>query len=135
MFFDVWRNADRFEGCSQVASWILGIGRFKALTALRNRRDQSVDQTVMETIAEEADDPEAALQKKNEGAMLRACIKQLSVEHREVIDLVYYHEMTVTEVADVLRIPRNTVKTRMFYARKKVSELYLQAPGRSACHA
>jgi RNA polymerase sigma-70 factor (ECF subfamily) len=47
----------------------------------------------------------------------------LSREHREIIDLVYYHEMSVEEVAAVVAIPENTVKTRLFYARKRLAEI------------
>jgi RNA polymerase sigma-70 factor (ECF subfamily) len=69
------------------------------------------------------DDPEVALAKKDKGAVLRACLDKLSGEHREVVDLVYYHEKSVEEVASIVGIPQATVKTRMFYARKKLSEL------------
>ena len=46
-----------------------------------------------------------------------------SRDHREVIDLIYYHEKSVKEVAEIAGIPEPTVKTRMFYARKKLAEL------------
>ena len=52
----------------------------------------------------------------------------LSAEHREIIDLVYYHEKSVDEVAKIVGIPENAVKTRMFYARKKLAEM-LKAAG------
>ena len=52
---------------------------------------------------------------------------KLSPEHREIIDLVYYHEKSVDDAAQVLGIPSATVKTRMFYARKKLAELVQQA--------
>jgi len=52
----------------------------------------------------------------------------LSPEHREIIDLVYYHEKSVEEAAEIVGIPENTVKTRLFYARKKLAEL-LKAAG------
>ena len=54
---------------------------------------------------------------------MRQCLTRLSAEHREVIDLVYYHEKSVEEVATIVGLPEATVKTRMFYARKKLSEL------------
>ena len=54
---------------------------------------------------------------------MRECLGKLSAEHREIIDLVYYHEKSVEEVAAIVDIPEATVKTRMFYARKKLSEL------------
>ena len=76
-----------------------------------------------ETIADPSDDPEVDLQKKDKGSVLRDCLTKLSAEHREVVDLVYYHEKSVEEVAEIVGIPEATVKTRMFYARKKLSEL------------
>jgi RNA polymerase sigma-70 factor (ECF subfamily) len=75
------------------------------------------------TVADPADDPEVALQEKNRDELLRRALSRLSREHREVIDLVYYHEKSVDEVAQILSVPPGTVKTRMFYARKKLAEL------------
>ena len=60
--------------------------------------------------------------KKNQSDLVRHALTKLSAEHREVIDLVYYHEQSVDEAAQVLGIPAATVKTRMFYARKKLGE-------------
>jgi RNA polymerase sigma-70 factor (ECF subfamily) len=128
VFFDVWRQADRFEGRSQVSTWLIAIARFKALSAMRKRTEDGLDDEQAAAIEDEADDPEVAVQKKDTGALLRQCIGRLSPEHREVIDLVYYHEKSVEEVAAIMEIPENTVKTRMFYARKKLSEL-LKAAG------
>jgi RNA polymerase sigma-70 factor (ECF subfamily) len=68
-------------------------------------------------------DPETTLAKKEKGSVLRQCLARLSADHREIIDLVYYHEKSVEEVAEIVGIPEATVKTRMFYARKKLSEL------------
>jgi RNA polymerase sigma-70 factor (ECF subfamily) len=59
---------------------------------------------------------------------LRRCLQALTPDHREVIDLVYYHDKSVEEVAEIIGIPEATVKTRMFYARRKLSEL-LKAAG------
>jgi RNA polymerase sigma-70 factor (ECF subfamily) len=56
-------------------------------------------------------------------AQLRTCLALMSREHREIIDLVYYHEKTVDEVAEIIQMPKNTVKTRMFYARKRLAQL------------
>ncbi len=81
-----------------------------------------------ETIADVSDDPAVALAKKDEGAVLRRCLAALSAGHREIIDLVYYHEKSVEEVAAIVGIPEGTVKTRMFHARKKLAEL-LKAQG------
>ena len=123
VFLDIWRQAGKFEGRSAVSTWMLSIARFKALSALRKRPDEELDEETAEQIEDQADDPETALAKKDKGAVLRQCLTGLSAEHREVIDLVYYHEKSVEEVAEIVGIPEATVKTRMFYARKKLSEL------------
>ena len=123
VFLDVWRQAGRFEGRSQVSTWLLAIARFKALSALRRRSDEELDDETAEAIEDPSDDPEVALDKKDKSAAIRKCLEKLSAEHREIIDLVYYHEKSVEEVAKIVGIPENTVKTRMFYARKKLAEL------------
>src|SRR5262245_51133953 len=121
-FLSVWRQAHRFEARSAVTTWILAIARYKALAELRHRTEELVNDESAD-ISDPADDPEVLLQDKNRGEILRRCLTQLSREHREIIDLVYYHEKSVQEVAEILGIPGNTVKTRMFYARRKLSEL------------
>jgi RNA polymerase sigma-70 factor (ECF subfamily) len=128
VFLDVWRQAGRFEGRSQVSTWLLAIARFKALSALRRRPDEELDDEAAEAIEDPSDDPEVVLDKKDKSASIRKCLEKLSAEHREIIDLVYYHEKSVEEVAQIVGIPENTVKTRMFYARKRLAEL-LKAAG------
>ena len=123
VFLDVWRQASRFEGRSAVSTWLIAIARFKALSVLRKRRDDGLDAETAESIEDAADDPERAVTKQDKGEKLRKCLAGLSPEHREIIDLVYYHEKSVEEVARIVGIPENTVKTRMFYARKKLGEL------------
>jgi RNA polymerase sigma-70 factor, ECF subfamily len=128
VFLDVWRQAGRFEGRSAVSTWMLAIARFKALSALRRRPDAALDEEAAGAIEDPTDDPELTLEKKDKSASLRKCLGGLSAEHREIIDLVYYHEKSVEEAAEIVGIPENTVKTRMFYARKKLAEL-LKAAG------
>jgi RNA polymerase sigma-70 factor (ECF subfamily) len=123
VFLDVWRQADRFAGRSTVSTWLLGIARFKALSVLRKRPEEELDEEMMEAIPDDADDAEVALQKKDKAGIMRDCIRALSADHKEIIDLVYYHEKSVIEVATILDIPEATVKTRMFYARKKLGDL------------
>jgi RNA polymerase sigma-70 factor (ECF subfamily) len=123
VFLDVWRQAGKFEGRSTVSTWMLSIARFKALSALRRRPEEELDEETAGAIEDQADDPEVTLAKKDKAAALRECLGKLSAEHREIIDLVYYHEKSVEEVAAIVDIPEATVKTRMFYARKKLSEL------------
>ncbi len=126
VFFDVWRQAGRFEGRSSVSTWLLSIARYKALSACRRPREAGLDDAAAARLVDPADTPERSLQRKDDSEMLGRCLAQLSPEHCEVIDLVYYHEKSVAEVAEVVGVPEATVKTRMFYARKKLARL-LQA--------
>ena len=128
VFLDVWRQAGKFEARSAASTWLLAIARFKALSALRRKPEEELDDEAAGAIEDPADDPEVSVQKKDKGEILRKCLTTLSPDHREIIDLVYYHEKSVEEVAVIVGIPEATVKTRMFYARKKMSEL-LKAAG------
>jgi len=123
VFLDVWKQADRFERRSQVSTWMLSIARYKAMSALRSRTNDPLNDEIVTKIPDSADTPEVMVQKQNEGTVLRQCLTQLSPAHREVIDLVYYHEKSIAEVAEIIGAPPNTVKTRMFHARKRVAAL------------
>jgi RNA polymerase sigma-70 factor, ECF subfamily len=125
-FLSVWRQAHRFEGRSSVSTWLLAIARNKALSTRRSRTDAELDESIS-IVPDTADDPEVALLKKNRAELLRQSIARLSPEHREVIDLVYYHGKAVTEVAEIAGINAATAKTRMFYARKRLAELVTAA--------
>jgi RNA polymerase sigma-70 factor (ECF subfamily) len=123
VFIDVWRQADRFEGRSQVSTWLLSIARFKTLSALHRRRDTQIDEIDMELIEDSANTPEEVVLNRDRSAQLRICLAQMSRDHREILDLVYYQEKSVEEVAEVIQMPKSTVKTRMFYARKRLAQL------------
>jgi RNA polymerase sigma-70 factor, ECF subfamily len=127
VFLDVWRQADAFEAKSQVSTWLLAIARYKALSALRRRTDEHLDDQTAATIEDTADTPEAVVGTKNRNMIVQKCLTQLSPAHREVIDLVYYHEKSVDEVAKIVGVPAATVKTRMFYARSKMADLLKNA--------
>ena len=123
VFLDVWRQAASFEGRSSVSTWLIAIARHKALSARRRRKDAELDNEIAVRLVDPADDPEVAVEKKNQADLLRRGLENLSPAHREVLDLVYYHGKSVKAVADVLGVNEATVKTRMFYARKKLAEL------------
>lgn len=128
VFLDVWSLAARFEFRSRVTSWLLGIARYKALNARRARKKTVDPDEELGGLADAADTPEITAQKASKAEALRKCIAALPEEHRIVVDLVYYHEMPIRDVAEILQLPENTVKTRMFNARRKLSAL-MQAAG------
>jgi RNA polymerase sigma-70 factor (ECF subfamily) len=122
VFLAVWRHAHKFQGRAAVSTWLLAIARFKALQEMRRWGDTAPDPEEVDA-SDPAADPEASWADKNREATLRKCLGALSPEHRTIIDLVYYHERSVPEVAAIVGIPCGTVKTRMFYARKKLATL------------
>ena len=124
VFLGAWQNAARYEGRSEPSTWLISIAHNKAVSSLRKKREVSgYDEEAAGEIEDEADTPEVTVQKIDKAAAMRAAMKGLSTEHREILDLVYYQEQSVAEAAEILGIPEATVKTRMFYARKKLSEL------------
>jgi RNA polymerase sigma-70 factor (ECF subfamily) len=130
VFIDVWRHAGSFEGRSQVSTWILSIAQFKALTARNRHRRQNaeLDETALDQFPDSSENPEQAVLNKYCSAQLRVCLAQMSRTHREVIDLVYYQGKSVEETARIIHTPKNTVKTRMYYARKQLGRLLSAHP-------
>jgi RNA polymerase sigma-70 factor, ECF subfamily len=122
VFFEVWRHAASFQGRSSVSTWLLAIARYKALSACRRRRDDQLDDEVAQSIFGPSAAAESLLEETDRDERLLVALRKLSDEHREIIDLVYYHGKSVKEVALTKGLPTGTVKTRMFYARKRLAE-------------
>ncbi len=122
-FFEAWQHAGRYEGRSSVSTWLLGITRHKALTACNRRPTESIDDEMAQNVVDAIANPEADLDRQDTSAVIRRCIASLSPEHAEILDLVYYQEKSIKEIVEILGIPENTVKTRMFYARKRLGAL------------
>jgi RNA polymerase sigma-70 factor, ECF subfamily len=127
VFLDVWRNAPNFEARSSARTWVLSIAHHRAVSALRKRREEGWDEDRVLAVADTDDNPEVSAQKHDKSTIMRRCMDKLTSEHREIIDLVYYQELSISEVGKVVGIPENTVKTRMFYARKRLSALLVAA--------
>lgn len=127
VYLQVWRKADGFRGGSTVSTWMFTIARNLALSYLRKKNAVALDEDFAEQVVDETDSPETTVTKQDKAAVMRACMERLSLAHREIIDLVYYQEKTVGEVSEILGIPANTVKTRMFHARKQLSHFFAAA--------
>ena len=127
VFLDVWRSANRFEGRARVATWLLAIARFKAINSRRERTHETIDHDDALGIVDVGDTPDMALARKQTEVILRACIDKLSPAHREIIDLFYYRENSVAEISGIVGIPQATVKSRIFYARKQLARILVEA--------
>jgi RNA polymerase sigma-70 factor, ECF subfamily len=131
VFLDIWRSARSFKGKSQVSTWLLSIARHKAFSALRRRCDEQLDDGALAMVEDPRDDPETLMDKEHLRVIVRKCLAQLSPAHREVLDLVYYHDKSIDEIAEIVGIPATTVKTRAFYARSHM-EKFLKSAGGAA---
>jgi RNA polymerase sigma-70 factor (ECF subfamily) len=127
VFLAAWRNAASFKGRSRVATWLLAIARNKALTAARQRTVAQLEDSVAAVIPDDADDPELSSHLLSRKAVIQRCLAQLSQQHRELLDLVYYHGATIAEAAKIVGIPEGTVKSRMAAARLRLAGLLKQA--------
>lgn len=123
VFLAAWQSAARYEGRSEPLTWLLSIAHNKAASVLRKRREATTLLDDAEEVADPADTPDVTLQKQDKSEIMRDCMTALSAQHRTILDLVYYQERSVSEAAEILAIPEGTVKTRMFHARKRLSEL------------
>ena len=126
VFLVVWRNARSFEGRSSVSTWLLAIARHKALSARRRTQAQpaiELEDELAWRMADAADNPEVVLEKKDREQLLRRSLARLSPEHGEVIDLTYNHGKSIKEIAEIVGINEATVKSRTFYARKRLAQL------------
>jgi RNA polymerase sigma-70 factor, ECF subfamily len=122
VFLQAWRQADRFESRAQVSTWLLAIARNRSLSEVQRRSASHLDCETIE-IKDSADDAEICALKRDRSRLIRRFLSQLSAVQREVIDLVYYHEQSVADVARIVGVPANTVKTRMFHARRRIGML------------
>lgn len=118
----VWQRADSFDGRSRLSTWIFGIAYRKALKAL-SRLDEPADDEPADEAADTGPGPEQTLGLAQLRQRLRRAMAELSPEHRAVVELCYFHDMAHGEIAEVVGCPPETVKTRMFYARRRLRSL------------
>ena len=128
-FFAVWQQAAAFQNRSTVGTWLLGIARYRALSMRDRLREtaEPLDDEIASNMPDPAHGPEAALERGNLDSFVRGCLRALPAEQAMLIDLVYLNEKPLREAARIVGVPLNTVKSRMFLARKKLAQLLLTA--------
>lgn len=121
--FELYRQAARFRGDSKLSTWLFGIARLRALTALRERSGPpAVGLEEASEVVEPAPGPQRHAVQAETARAIATALSALPVEQREAVDLVLYHGFTYEEASAVLHCPINTVKTRVFHARRKLRE-------------
>jgi RNA polymerase sigma-70 factor, ECF subfamily len=123
VLLEVWKSASRFRGHSRPSVWIFGIAYHKAMDHLRRKRPAVVN---LEAIAETAQDahhsPEAAAMRESVRGEIAVALHGLSAEHRAVVVLTFGQGYNYHDIAQIVGAPVNTVKTRMFYAKKQLKD-------------
>jgi RNA polymerase sigma factor (sigma-70 family) len=125
----IWKGAAGFDGRSRPSTWIFGIAYHKALKALARRSSRTLE--TMESAdpdrgpAEpvDAEEPESLLARRELATVLGQALRALPAEQRTVVELTYYYGLPYQEIAEIMGCPVNTVKTRMFHARRRLREL------------
>lgn len=127
VMFTVWTQAGRFQGKSKPSTWIFGIAHHKAVNAVgrdRWRRMTDIDEAGQ---LPSADDHQRAAEQAEVRKQVRQALTELSPEHREAVELTFFQGMSYDEVAAAMGCPLNTVKTRMFHAKKKLRPILAAA--------
>ena len=120
--YEVWHSAARFRGDSLVRTWLFSIARHRMLDLLRKRSPEaSVDPQELadELFAEDQSGFDALVQQQR-AEHVEHCMQRLSSEHRECVHLVFFMELPLAEVAAIQSCPENTVKTRLFHAKRNL---------------
>jgi RNA polymerase sigma factor (sigma-70 family) len=120
----VWETAARYNGTSQLSTWILGIAHFKALKA--RARAGTLDDEFKESEhgGIETRGPEDVVASRELTDKILEALEGLSAEQRAVVELAFYHDRSYAEIAQILNCPVNTVKTRMFHARQRLEAVF-----------
>ena len=121
---EVWKSAGSFSGLSQPSTWIHSIARFRMIGYLRKNKEVLQDDNFEQLNIEDTDllpEEEMVITERNE--QLARDIGKLSDKHKEVIELVYFRELSIRDISEMLDVSENTVKTRMFYARKHLKAI------------
>jgi RNA polymerase sigma-70 factor, ECF subfamily len=127
VFLTVWCSACRFEGKSKVSTWLLAITRNKALAGLRARKELPLDDCNSSSIVDEGDSPEVVVHQLRRAVLLRYYFQRLSPAHRQIVELIYYRNKSIADVARIAGVPEGTVKSRMAAARSRIAEFLCAA--------
>jgi RNA polymerase sigma factor (sigma-70 family) len=118
----VWRKAATFDGSSKVSTWIFAIAYRRACKALQ-AVDEPVDGGADEREGSDADRPDWQLERLRLAHAVDAALAALPLAQRTAFQLTFYHDMSYTEIAEIMECPVNTIKTRLFHARKRLAVL------------
>jgi RNA polymerase sigma factor (sigma-70 family) len=121
VFYEVWKNRDRYDPARSLEAWVLGIARKRAIDQLRRRHATIVPIDELRDIA--GDDGRELAERYARASEVRGALERLSAEQREVLTLAYFGDLTQTEIADRLGVPLGTVKARAFRGLRRLADI------------
>jgi RNA polymerase sigma factor (sigma-70 family) len=121
VFYEVWRNRDRYDPARSLEAWVLGIARKRAIDQLRRRHANVVPLEELRDIA--GDDGRELAERYARATEVRAALERLPAEQREALTLAYFGDLTQTQVAERLGVPLGTVKARTFRGLRRLADI------------
>jgi RNA polymerase sigma-70 factor (ECF subfamily) len=121
VFYEVWRNRDRYDPTRSLEAWVLGIARKRAIDQLRRRHAKVVPIEELREIA--GDDGRELAERYARAVEVRGALERLPREQREVLTLAYFGELSQSEIAGRLGLPLGTVKARTFRGLRRLADL------------
>lgn len=123
VMFVVWTKADSYQPAARVSTWIFGIAYKKCLKALAERAPgEHLELTDAEDLIPGVQD--SGLNNLELEDWVAVVFSKLPAEQRTVLELAYQQDLGYAEIAKIMDCPENTVKTRMFHARRKLKALF-----------
>jgi RNA polymerase sigma factor (sigma-70 family) len=121
VFYEVWKNRDRYDPTRSLEAWVLGIARKRAIDQLRRRHANVVPIEELRHLA--GDDGRELAERYARASEVRGALQRLPEEQREVLTLAYFGELTQTEIAERLGVPLGTVKARAFRGLRRLADI------------
>ena len=135
VFLRLWTRASQWQGTGSLAGWLLRMAGNLALNQLRSQKRRRQQPLILHGNQDEDDlatptwmtdrdslQPDEALEQQESVEKLTFLVDQLPLHQRQVIRLVHEAEMDIRDVANQLNVPMGTIKSRLYYARRKLSD-------------
>ncbi len=127
----VWKQAPRFEAKSKVRTWLFGIARRQAVRARQRYRPPQHENLEAVHLVTTGNDPQKLMDEQANQNEMSAYIGQLPTNQQEALALVFFNGMKIKEAAEVVGVSENTMKVRLFRARKSLRKLMKEGQPRA----
>ncbi|MTI63498.1 sigma-70 family RNA polymerase sigma factor [Methylophaga sp.] len=134
VFLEVWQKAAEFQQRSKVSTWLFSIAYFKTVDRLRKTRPEALSEEALDNLEDDSPASLTCLIQAEQADQVRHCVSTLKPDHRAVMELTFFEEMSYRDIATVVNCPENTVKTRMFHAKQAMKKCLQRLAGGGLSH-